>query len=332
MEWFRWFHGAVSDDKWPLVARKSGQSVAVVIAVWAALLECASQSEGRGSIEDFDPESMDAMLGVEEGTCQAVINALSHGKRPRIENNHIVNWYKRQPLKEDGSAERAKEWRERKKAEKEHCQNEKKLNQTHTERTANDTERTANDTERQRTHSERKRTTANEKKHRTDKIREEEIREECLNITSCEDLVLSRARDNLEGDSLGLEKDVSPPQAKIETPSIDFLELRDFYNEHGRPESPLAGFAEFKQLRAAKAWPGMSRICQAVEELMQKDQQWKAGFAPGLGKFLREQGWEKRPDTRASPPGNGKPSANEVLMRNAEISRQILEAENGKLI
>ena len=100
MEWFRWYHGAISDDKWPLIARRSGQSVAVVIAVWAGLLECASQSEVRGCVEEFDPESMDAMLGLENGTCQAVLNALSQGKRPRIENNHIVNWAKRQPQRE----------------------------------------------------------------------------------------------------------------------------------------------------------------------------------------------------------------------------------------
>ena len=45
--WLKWFHGAVADDKWPLIARKSGQPVAVVVAVWAALLECASQAEDR---------------------------------------------------------------------------------------------------------------------------------------------------------------------------------------------------------------------------------------------------------------------------------------------
>lgn len=27
--WLKWFHGAVTDDKWPLIARKSGQPVAV---------------------------------------------------------------------------------------------------------------------------------------------------------------------------------------------------------------------------------------------------------------------------------------------------------------
>ena len=98
MEWLRWYHGAVSDDKWPLIARKSGQSVAVVIAVWAALLECASSSEVRGDVHDFDPESMDALMQLPDGATQAVVDALSAGMRPRIMDGKIANWSKRQTL------------------------------------------------------------------------------------------------------------------------------------------------------------------------------------------------------------------------------------------
>ena len=119
MEWLRWYHGAVSDDKWPLIARKSGQTVAVVIAVWAALLECASQSEDRGSIHDFDPESIDALMQLPDGATQAVVDALSAGMRPRIIDGKIANWSKRQPVRErddDKSTERVRQHRERQKA------------------------------------------------------------------------------------------------------------------------------------------------------------------------------------------------------------------------
>lgn len=119
MEWLRWYHGAVSDDKWPLIARKSGQSVAVVIAVWAALLECASSSEVRGDVHDFDPESMDALMQLPDGATQAVVTALSEGKRPRIIDGMIANWSKRQPLRErddDRNTERVRQHRERQKA------------------------------------------------------------------------------------------------------------------------------------------------------------------------------------------------------------------------
>ena len=39
MEWFRWYHGACSDAKWPLIARKAHTTVGVVVCVWVALLE-----------------------------------------------------------------------------------------------------------------------------------------------------------------------------------------------------------------------------------------------------------------------------------------------------
>lgn len=115
--WLKWYHGAVSDDKWPLVARRTGQSIAVVVAVWAALLECASQAEERGSVADFDAESMDALLQVEDGACQAVVDALTGGKRPRIVEGRIVNWEKRQS--DEAVTERKRLQREREKLENE---------------------------------------------------------------------------------------------------------------------------------------------------------------------------------------------------------------------
>ena len=54
MKWFRWYHGTVDDRKWLVVSRYCGQSRAVVLAVWCALLEFASQAEERGSIAAFD--------------------------------------------------------------------------------------------------------------------------------------------------------------------------------------------------------------------------------------------------------------------------------------
>lgn len=116
--WLRWYHGAVSDDKWPLIARRTGQPIAVIVAVWVALLECASQAEERGSVADFDAESMDALLQVDDGACQAIYDALSGGKRPRIAADKIVNWERRQPV-DEGATERKRLQREREKLEAE---------------------------------------------------------------------------------------------------------------------------------------------------------------------------------------------------------------------
>ncbi len=54
MEWFRWYDNTVTDPKLALIAKKSGQSRPVVIAVWAALLEQASRADQRGDLTRFD--------------------------------------------------------------------------------------------------------------------------------------------------------------------------------------------------------------------------------------------------------------------------------------
>ena len=76
MEWFRWYHGAISDPKWPLIARKSGQNIGTVVSIWAALLEFASQSHPRGSVENFNAEETDALFGYNFGTTALVIEVM----------------------------------------------------------------------------------------------------------------------------------------------------------------------------------------------------------------------------------------------------------------
>lgn len=104
-----------------------------------------------------------------------------------------------------------------------------------------------------------------------------------------------------------------------DTPGIEFQELRNFYDEHCRPEAPLTGFIEYKQLRASKRWPGQSRIYDAIDAHARADPAgWKT-FAPGLAKFLREHWWEKKPSSRASPQQGESP-----LRENMQTSAQVL--------
>lgn len=118
MEWFRWYHGACCDAKWPIVARKAGVTVGVVVSVWVALLEHASQDDERGSVARFDCETFDALYGYEDGVCERVITAL--GEKGLIRDNRIVAWETRQPVREredDTAAERKRRERERKRQE-----------------------------------------------------------------------------------------------------------------------------------------------------------------------------------------------------------------------
>lgn len=117
MEWFRWYHGAISDPKWPLIARKSGQNIGVVVSIWAAMLEYASQADPRGSINGFDYEQVDALFGYEDGTTESVCNAMK--RHVTDETGFIVSWSKRQTKRErdDNSTERVRAYRAKKKAQ-----------------------------------------------------------------------------------------------------------------------------------------------------------------------------------------------------------------------
>lgn len=121
IDWFRWHHGSVTDQKFPLIARKAGASVAEVIAVWACLLESASMNgELRGQIggqPDF--EAMDCALGIEEGRSMAICTAMV--ERGIVDDSgHISAWAKRQPKREredDNSTARVKAFREKQRHE-----------------------------------------------------------------------------------------------------------------------------------------------------------------------------------------------------------------------
>jgi hypothetical protein len=110
MDWLRWHHGTVTDPKWRVIARKSGRSVGDVIAVFACLLERASQHETRGTIAGWGADDIGACLDMDSDTVTGIINAMQ-GKV--LDGDNLSGWSKRQPKRDDGSAERAKEWRER---------------------------------------------------------------------------------------------------------------------------------------------------------------------------------------------------------------------------
>lgn len=54
MDWFRSWHGAPTDNKWLLIAKRAGVTPMMVSAVFWALLDYASQQEERGSVAGFD--------------------------------------------------------------------------------------------------------------------------------------------------------------------------------------------------------------------------------------------------------------------------------------
>jgi hypothetical protein len=122
MDWLRWHHGSVTDPKFQLVARKSGTSLPAVIAVWAFLLETASQNADRGDIGTLDCEAIDLLFGFDASvtlrdmSVTTVTSVIVTAMRDRglLDGNRIANWDKRQPKREDlGAADRKRRQRER---------------------------------------------------------------------------------------------------------------------------------------------------------------------------------------------------------------------------
>lgn len=114
IDWFRWHHGSVTDPKFQLVARKSGARLSDVLAVWAYLLESASQSDARGNFGIIDCEAVDCLFGFDDGMTERILGGMV--TRLLIAEGCIVSWEKRQPKREresDNSTERSRAFRQR---------------------------------------------------------------------------------------------------------------------------------------------------------------------------------------------------------------------------
>lgn len=114
MDWFRWHHGTVSDPKFQLIARKANARVSDVLAVWATVLEAASQSDERGNHGDLDHESIDLSLGLDDGMSEVICSEM-RTRGLLDEHGEILAWQRRQVKRErdDSSTERVRKHRDR---------------------------------------------------------------------------------------------------------------------------------------------------------------------------------------------------------------------------
>lgn len=114
MDWFRSWHGAPTDPKWLLIAKRSETQAGIVSAIVWALFDHASQNAtNRGNVEAFDTETYAAFSGFDETTIKRVIQSLK--EKNLIIDGHLAAWEKRQPKREDTSTERVKKHRNAKK-------------------------------------------------------------------------------------------------------------------------------------------------------------------------------------------------------------------------
>lgn len=120
IDWLRWHHGSITDPKFQLVAKKAGVRLGDVMVVWTFLLEKASADDDRGSIGPIDYETLDYLIGGDDGDAVRICDSLS--ARGLITGSRIANWEKRQPKREredDNSTERVRNYREKKRQETE---------------------------------------------------------------------------------------------------------------------------------------------------------------------------------------------------------------------
>jgi hypothetical protein len=112
-QWLRLWHDMPTDPKWRTISKVSGQRIGDVIAVFTHLLVCASNATERGRTQSFNSEDVASALDLETEQVEAIIQAMQSRV---LDGDLLKGWEIRQVAREDGSAERAKAWREDKKA------------------------------------------------------------------------------------------------------------------------------------------------------------------------------------------------------------------------
>lgn len=304
MNWLKWFIGSTTDPKFAVVARRTGQNVAAVLAVWAMLLERAGQADERGDVSGFDCEAADVALGLDDGAACAIVDALS--VKGLLDGRRIANWDKRQAQDESEAAkERKRLQREREKLTAERLSLEKARAQQAT---------MSQDVTECHTRSHPCHDMSRHVTNVTPKKRIEEIR----NINTSppvESLVNQDRARSPERHTGGREASpfcqASCPESPLTSvdlsgPGMEFAELRDFYTREIRAEGPLDGFAEYKQLKAARdatgksVFPGLSRL---LDDLAARKNTgaWNPGYEIGLARYLKTHAWLAPIQARASP-------------------------------
>jgi hypothetical protein len=138
-QWLRLWHDMPTDPKWRTIAKLSRQRIGDVIAVYTHILVAASTATERGRTQSFNCEDVASALDLETPDVMAIVDAMQSRV---LDGNRVAGWDKRQPAREDGSAERSRAWREEQKAKNEAPPKEGERTRTQAERTrTQDTEK-----------------------------------------------------------------------------------------------------------------------------------------------------------------------------------------------
>lgn len=117
-QWYRIWNGTYTDPKFRTIARVSGFHVTVVLTVYYALLDYASQAENRGDVRGAPDEDIASALDIPDQTVSEIRQAME-GRV--IIDGRLKGWEKRQPECDEHrrdnkpkamtAAERVRKWR-----------------------------------------------------------------------------------------------------------------------------------------------------------------------------------------------------------------------------
>ena len=112
MDWFRHYHGLVTDPKLHKVSRKAKVRRSVVIAAWCAILETASQSAVRGCAEDIDADTLAYLIDETPAVAGRVLEALQ--ALDLLDGHGVVSAWSKRQRESDDVASRVRDHRRRK--------------------------------------------------------------------------------------------------------------------------------------------------------------------------------------------------------------------------
>lgn len=112
--WVRLWADLPTDPKWRVIAKRSGRPISEVMSVFMFMMVNAGErrpnATERGELANWSDEDTAAALDIDPQHVTCIREAMQ-GKT--LDGNKLSGWEKRQPIRDDGSAERAREWRER---------------------------------------------------------------------------------------------------------------------------------------------------------------------------------------------------------------------------
>lgn len=95
MDWYKIYNGLPNDPRLPVIAKRTGLSVAETLALWVTLHDYASRQKPRGSLSGMDAEETAVLLGMDPAKTEAALDAFYDKGMIDIENN-IRDWAKLQ--------------------------------------------------------------------------------------------------------------------------------------------------------------------------------------------------------------------------------------------